>query len=90
MSRTTGLTGETTEQLSAEVYKSGFLQLSETTKQLYAEVDELDFVFSGSLPSTGNIYIRLKPASLIKLLESSMIFSMSVLNALSLRDGRLI
>ena len=62
----------------------------ETTEQFYAEVDELDFLFPGSLPSTGNIYIRLKPASLIKLLESSMIFSMSVLNALSLRDGRLI
>ena len=84
------MTGETTEQLYAEVYKSGFLQLSETTKQLYAEVDESDFVFSGSLPSTGNIYIRLKSASLIKLLESSMIFSMSVLNALSLCDRRLI
>ena len=76
--------------LYADVYKSDFLQLSETTKELYAEVDESDFVVSGSLPSTGNIYIRLKPASLIKLLESSMIFSMSVLNALSLRDGRLI
>ena len=84
------MTGETTEQLYTEVYKSGFLQLSETTKQLYKEVDESDFLFPGSLPSTGNIYIRLKPASLIKLLESSMIFSMSVLNALSLRDGRLI
>ena len=32
----TGLTGDTTEQLYAEVYKSGFLQLSETTKQLYS------------------------------------------------------
>ena len=64
------MTGETTEQFYAEVYKSGFLQLSETAKQLYAEVDESDFVFSDSLPSTGNIYIRLKPASLIKLLES--------------------
>ena len=58
----------------------------ETTEQLYAEVDESDFLFPGSLPSTGNIYIRLKPAWLIKLLESSM----SVLNALSLRDRRLI
>ena len=46
----------------------------ETTEQLYAEVDESDFVVSGSLPSTGNIYIRLKPVSLIKLLESSMVF----------------
>ena len=69
----------------AEVYKSGFLQLSETTKQLYAEVDESGFVFSGSLSASGKIYIRLKSASLIKLLESSMIFSVSVLNALSLR-----
>ena len=57
----TSLTGETTEQLYAEVYRSGFLQISETTKQLYAELDESDFVFSGSLPSTGNTYIRLKP-----------------------------
>ena len=84
------MTGETTEQFYTEVYKSGFLQLSETTKQLYAEVNESDSVFSGSLPSTGNIYIRLKPASLIKLLESLMIFSMSVLNAVSLCDGRVI
>ena len=35
----TGMTGETTEQVYVEVYKSGFLQLSEATKQLYAEVD---------------------------------------------------
>ena len=84
------MTGETTEQLYAVVYKSGFLQLRETTKQFYSEVDESDFLFLGSLPSTGNIYIRLKRASLIKLLESSMIFSMSVLNELSLHDGRLI
>ena len=61
-----------------------------TGEQLYVEVDESDFVFSSSLPSTGNIYIRLKPASLIKLLETSMIFSTSVLNAISLGDGRLI
>ena len=74
----------------AEVYKSGFLQLSETTKHFYVEVDELGFMFSGSLSASGKIYIRLKPASLIKLLKSSMIFSMSVLNALSLFDGRLI
>ena len=51
------MTCEKTEQLYAEVYKSGFLQLSETTKQFYAEVDESDFLFPGSLPSTGNIYI---------------------------------
>ena len=62
-----------------EVYKSGFLQLSETTEQFYVEVDESGFVFSGSLPASGNIYIRLKPASLIKLFESLMIFSVSVL-----------
>ena len=43
----------------------------ETTEQFYAEVDESDFLFPGSLPSTGNIYIRLKTFSLIKLLESS-------------------
>ena len=72
-----------------EVYKSGFLQLSETTKQFYAEADMSGFVFSGSLPAFGKIYIRLKPASLIKLLENLMIFSVSVLNALSLCDGRL-
>ena len=62
----------------------------ETTEQFYAEVDESDFLFPGSLPSTGNIYIGLKLASLKKLLESSMIFSKSVLNALSLHDERLI
>ena len=53
----------------------------------YAEVGESDFLFPGSVPSTGNINIRLKPASLMTLLKSSMIFSMSVLNALSLHDG---
>ena len=84
------MTGETTELVYTEVHKSGFLQLSETTKHFYAEVDESDFVFSGSLLSTGKIYIILKPALLIKLLESLMILPMSVLNALSLRDGRLI
>ena len=73
-----------------EVYKSGFLQLSQTTKPFYMEVNESGFVFSGSLPASGKIYIRLKPASPMKLLKSLMIFSMSVLNALSLRDGRLI
>ena len=61
----------------------------ETIEQFYEEVDESDFLFPGSLPSTGNIYITLKPASLIKLLESLMIFSMSVLNVLSLCDGKL-
>ena len=62
----------------------------ETTEQFYAEVDESDFLFPGSLPSTGNIYLRLKPTSLIKLLESSMIFSMSVINALYVCGVRVI
>ena len=81
------------EQLNnfyAEVYEAGFLELSETTKQFYAEVHESGFVFSGSLSAFGKIYIRLKPASLIKLLESLMIFSVSVLNVLSLCDERVI
>ena len=81
------------KQLNICMRKSISRASCSSVKQLnnfYAEVDESDFVFSGSLPSTGNMYIRLKPASLIKLLESSMIFSMHVLNALSLRDGRLI
>ena len=76
------------KRVNLSEYKTGMT--GETTEQFYAEVDESDFVFSGSLPSTGNIYIRMKPPSLIKLLESLMIFSVSVLNALSLRDGRLI
>ena len=71
----TGLTGEITQQLYAEVYKSGFLQLSETTKELYAEVDESDFVVSGSLPSTGNIYIRLKPDSKVRLSSLLLIYN---------------
>ena len=70
-----------------EVYKSGLVK---QLNNFYAEIDESGFVFSGSLPASGNIYIRLKPASLIKLLESSIIFSMSVLDALSLCDRRLI
>ena len=74
----------------AEVYKFGFLQLSEKTEQFYAEVDELGFEFSGSLPASGKTYIRLKPAWLIKLLKSSMIFSVRVLNALSFYDIRVI
>ena len=73
-----------------EVYKSVFLQLSESTKQFYMEVYNSGFVFSGSLPASGKIYIRLKPASLIKLLKSLMIFSISVLNELSLCDGKVI
>ena len=61
-----------------------------TDEIFFLNVYESGFVFSGSLPASGNIYIRLKPASLIKLLVSSMIFSIIVLNALSLHDGRII
>ena len=61
----------------------------ETTEQFYAEVNKSGFLFPGSLPSTGNIY-QIEASHAVKLLESSMIFSMSVLNVLSLRDGRLI
>ena len=54
------------------------------------EVNKPGFIMSGSLPASENIYIRLEPASLIKLLESSMSFSMSVFIVLYVCDGRVI
>ena len=61
-----------------------------SVKQLnnfFVEVCKSGFLLSGSLAASGNFYIRLKPASLVKLQESSMIFSMSVFNVLYVRDG---
>ena len=87
--RSTGFSGQWNipEQSDGQSGRPDWWNILETS---VLEVNKSGLVFSGSLPPSGNIYIKFKPALLIKILKSSMIFSMSVLNALSLSDGRVI